>query len=91
MFNPVSFHQQNGRLHCIEKWENILIIYYACPTAHDIEKLEKVLLSSARIVTGLPILHLENPFIQKQVGKLYKTDDDYNVQNLQWLCPTLLK
>ena len=84
MFNPVSFHQQNGGLHCIEKWENILIIYYACPTAHDIEKLEKVLLSSY-------FLHLENPFIQKQVGKLYKTDDDYNVQNLQWLCLTLLK
>ena len=51
----MSFHQQNGGLHCIEKWENILIIYFACPTAHDTEKLEKVLLSAARIVTGLPI------------------------------------
>ena len=39
-------------------------------SALDIEKLEKVQFSTARIVTSLPIffLHLENPYIQ--VGKL---------------------
>ena len=47
-------------------------IRYTLLVAHDIEKLEKVPLSAARIV--FLFLHLENPFIQKQVGKLYKTD-----------------
>ena len=47
------------------------IVWDGC-SAHDIEKREKVQLSAARLV--FLFLHLENPFIQKQVGNINRTE-----------------
>ena len=43
-------------------------------SAHDIVKPEKVQLSAARLVTGLPISASRENLYKKQVGKLYKID-----------------
>ena len=63
-------------------------------TPHDIEKLGKVQLSAARIVTGLPIFaSRESPYTETGWQTLQKQtlckENDYSIQNLQWLFPTL--
>ena len=47
------------------------IVWDDC-SVHEIEKLEKVQLSAARLV--FLFLHLENPFMQKQVGNINRTE-----------------
>ena len=47
------------------------IVWDDC-SVHEIEKLEKVQLSAARVV--FLFLHIENPFIQKQVGNINRTE-----------------
>ena len=49
------------------------IVWDVC-SAHDIEMLEKVRLSAARIVTGLPIFTSRESLYTEKIGKLYKLD-----------------
>ena len=56
------------------------LLEYSCELwdgccARDADKLERLQLEAARIVTGLPILLLENLFISKQGGNLLKLDE----------------
>ena len=58
-----------------------------------LKNLKKYTKLQLELLLIFPFLHLENTFIQKQVGKLTKQTlctKLYDVQNLHWWCPTLL-